>query len=276
MTKPLVSLIITTKNESEVIERLLKSVKKQTYKRIELIVVDNNSTDKTLKIAQKYTKHIFTKGPERSTQRNFGAKKAKGDYFMFLDADMELSARVVEECIEKITQNKEVGAVTVPEQSKVKLFWEKVKAHERSFYNEVGDTTTDASRFFSRKAFESVGGYDESITGPEDWDLPENVIKKGYKTSRIPSVIYHYERVPSLLQLGKKKYYYALTSHRYLKKHNISPVSAKTIYFLRPVFYKNWRKLLGHPILSSAMFVMFAVELTSGGFGFFVGRIKNL
>ena len=109
MLKPLVSIIITSKNESEVIERLLKSVKKQTYKRIELIVVDNNSTDKTLKIAQKYTKHIFTKGPERSTQRNFGAKKAKGDYFMFLDADMELSPRVIEECIEKITQNKKIN-----------------------------------------------------------------------------------------------------------------------------------------------------------------------
>jgi glycosyltransferase involved in cell wall biosynthesis len=276
MSKSLVSLIVTTKNEAEVIERLLKSIKKQSYKIIELIVVDNNSTDKTAVIVKKYTKHIFSKGPERSTQRNFGAKKAKGDYFMFLDADMELSPHVVEECVDKITQDKKVGAVTVPEQSKVKLFWEKVKAHERSFYNEVGDTTTDASRFFSRKAFLSVGGYDESITGPEDWDLPENVLKKGYKTTRIKSVIYHYERVPSLFQLGKKKYYYALTSHRYLKKHNISPMSAKTIYFLRPVFYKNWRKLLGHPVLSGGMFVMFAVELASGGFGFLVGRIKNL
>jgi len=243
---------------------------------IELIVVDNNSTDNTLAIAKKFTKNIYTKGPERSTQRNYGAKKAKGDYFMFLDADMELSPKVIEECVDKITKNKKIGAVTVPEKSKVKLFWEKVKAHERSFYNEIGDTTTDASRFFSRKAFTDVGGYDESITGPEDWDLPENVIKRGYKTARIKSVIYHYERVPSLMQLGKKKYYYALTSHRYLKKHNISPVSAKTIYFLRPVFYKDWKRLLGHPVLSSAMFLMFTVELTSGGVGFLVGKFKKL
>jgi glycosyltransferase involved in cell wall biosynthesis len=276
MTNPNVSLIVTTKNEAEVIDRLLRSSQKQTYSNFELLVIDNNSSDKTLSIAKKYTKRVYSQGPERSTQRNFGAKKAKGKYLFFLDADMELSPTVVEECVKQIQKSTKIGSVTVPELSIAKTFWEKVKAHERSFYNKEGDTTTDASRFFSRIAFDKVGGYDESITGPEDWDLPENVKKQGFKTARIKSVIYHHERIPSPIQLAKKKYYYALTSHRYLKKHDISAFSPKTIYFLRPVFYKNWRHLLGHPLLSSAMFFMFTLELTGGGLGYFVGKVKKL
>lgn len=276
MKMPIVSVIVTTKNEATVLERLLKSIQNQTYKPLELIIVDNHSSDATLAIAKKYSNQVYTAGPERSTQRNFGAKKSKGDYHMFLDADMELTPGVISACVKKISLDKKIGAITIPEQSVANTFWEKVKAHERSFYNTEGDALTDAARFFSREAFERVGGYDESITGPEDWDLPENIIKLDYKTDRVAELIYHYERVPSPLKLATKKYYYALTSHRYLKKHKISPISAKTIYFFRPVFYKNWKRLLGHPILSSAMFLMFTFELIGGGLGFVIGKLKNL
>ncbi len=52
---PLVSVTITTKNEEKNIENCLKSILEQSYKNIEIIVVDNNSTDKTKEIALKYT-----------------------------------------------------------------------------------------------------------------------------------------------------------------------------------------------------------------------------
>ena len=276
MTKPLVSIVVTTKNESDVLERLLKSIKYQTYSSSELIVIDNGSTDKTLLIAKKYTRNVHTFGPERSAQRNFGAKKAKGKYIIFLDADMELTPKVIAQCIAAIEKNTKIGAVGIPEVSVAKEFWEKVKAYERSFYNEAGDTTTDAERFFLMSAFDKVGGYDETITGPEDWDLPENIGKLGYKKTRIIAHLFHHERVSSPFKLAQKKYYYALTSHRYLKKHNISTFSPKTIYFLRPIFYKQWRKLLSHPVYTIAMFYMFTLELAGGGAGYFIGKFKNL
>ena len=74
----LVSVIVPTKNSEQFLEKCLDSIKKQTYKRVEIIVVDNNSTDNTKKIARKFTNKVFNKGPERSAQMNFGAKKAKG------------------------------------------------------------------------------------------------------------------------------------------------------------------------------------------------------
>ena len=100
---PLVSVVITTKNEEKNIENCLKSILKQTYPRdkIEIIVVDNNSTDRTKEIARRYTDKVYNKGPERSAQRNFGAKQAKGEYYLYLDADMILSPNVISECVEK-------------------------------------------------------------------------------------------------------------------------------------------------------------------------------
>ncbi len=272
----LVSVIITTKNESAVIKRLLTSVRGQSYKNIEIILIDNNSSDLTKNKALKFTKKVYDFGPERSAQRNFGAKIAKGDFLLFLDADMELSKEVIKESVNAISLGKQFGGVIIPEKSVAKTFWEKVKAYERSFYNEKGDEVTDAARFFRSSVFKKAGGYDETITGPEDWDLPETVKKLGYKVMRISSVIYHHERINSPFDLAKKKYYYALRAHRYLKKHHISTFSPKTIYFFRPVFYKNFNRIITHPVLYIGMFITLFAQLLGGGLGYLIGRIKRL
>lgn len=275
MQKPLVSVIITTKNEEDVLERLLISIKNQRYSSIERVVVDNKSTDSTKKIAQRYTKNVFDFGPERSAQRNFGAKKAKGEFLFILDADMELEANVIEKCVTEMQKDKKLGCIAIPEKPIATNFWEKVKAYERSFYSLEGDSETDAPRFFRREAFEKAGGYDETVTGPEDWDLPETIKKLGYHSKWIRVYINHYERIPSLISLFRKKYYYGLRAHRYFSKQKVSLVSAKTIYFLRPVFYKNWKILVAHPFLTIAMFGMLTGEQISGGLGFLVGKVTN-
>jgi glycosyltransferase involved in cell wall biosynthesis len=272
----LVSVIITTKNEQSVIQRLLESITTQTYHPIEIIVVDNKSIDKTRTIAKKFTKHVYTAGPERSAQRNYGAKKANGAFLFFLDADMELSKNVVAQSVKVITKSAKIGMVIVPEISIAQKYWEKVKAFERSFYNEGGDEQIDAARFFKREIFALVGGYDENITGPEDWDLPEQIRLKGYKSARIKAWIYHHERINSVWQLGRKKYYYGLRAHTYMSKNKVSVMGAKTIYILRPVFYQKWRKLLQHPLLSVSMFSMLMIEQFCGGWGYLSGRLKKL
>lgn len=275
MRSPLVSVIVTTKNEEDVLGKLLKSVKKQSYKNIEIIVVDNFSSDNTPEIAKTFTKKVYQKGPERSAQRNFGANKARGEYLLFLDADMEFTPGVVEECVDIISQGSKMAAAAILEESIASRFWEKAKAFERSFYNLEGDELTDAARFFKKDILFKMGGYDEKITGPEDWDLTERLKKKGYKIGIVSSKILHYERIPSILYLLKKKYYYGLKSHRYLEKQKIGITSPKTIYFLRPVFYKNWKRLISNPILSLAMFLMFALEMFAGGLGYVIGRFKK-
>lgn len=272
MKSQLVSVIVTVRNEADVIEKLFRSIKQQSYKRIEIILIDNNSNDRTIEIAKFFTKKIYDKGPERSAQRNFGAQKSKGEYLLFLDADMELTQEVIKECIDKMRSQAKIGALIIPEKSIANNFWEKVKAFERSFYNLEGDNITDAARFFKSNIFEKIGGYDERITGSEDWDLTEKMENSGFLIGRIKSLINHYERIPNMYSLLKKKYYYGLKSSIYFKKQHIHLISPKTTFFLRAVFYKQWQKIIIHPILSTSMFLMLSLEMIAGGLGYLRGR----
>jgi len=275
VSKGLVSVIVGTKNEAEVVGRLLGSIGRQSCKQVEMIVVDNESADETVRIARLYTDLVFKKGPERSAQRNFGARQARGEYLLFLDADMELSGKAVEECVRLVRKDRKVGAAMIPEESVAEGYWEKVKAFERSFYSLAGDRSVEAARFFRREVFEKVGGYDETMWAAEDWDLSERVRKAGFKIGRIKAKIYHYERIRSLWSLFGKKYYYGLNSYRYLTKHKLPLVGAKTVYFLRPVFWRQWRRALVNPGLTIGMVVMFLGESVAGGVGVVVGKLTG-
>jgi glycosyltransferase involved in cell wall biosynthesis len=69
---PLVSVIVPTKNSSSTLVKCLDSIINQTYRNIEIIIVDNYSADSTRDIAMHYTDKVFTLGPERSPQVNYG------------------------------------------------------------------------------------------------------------------------------------------------------------------------------------------------------------
>ncbi len=269
MNNPLISIIITARNEGEFIENLLLSIKKQTYKNIETIVVDNNSDDQTVQIAKNHGVLVATRGPERSAQRNYGAKKSKGDYLLFLDADMVLSPDIVEKCVLLMAKDNTIGGLIIPENTVGVDFWAKVKAFERSFY--VGDDAVEAARFFPRKIFYDLDGYDEGITGPEDWDFSQRV-RNAYGISRINSFIVHNEGKITLLQLMKKKYYYGKSAKTYLSKNKMSTFSPQTVFFLRKAFYKKPQQLFLHPILTIAMCFMLSVETIAGALGFYIGK----
>ncbi len=87
--KKLISIIIPTKNEEKYLPQLLESIKKQTVQPYEIIVADAGSTDRTVEIAKKYGAKVV-KGGLPGVGRNNGARAAKGDIFVFLDADTVL------------------------------------------------------------------------------------------------------------------------------------------------------------------------------------------
>jgi len=258
--RPLISVVITTKNEKGVVRDLLESIKNQTYKNWEIIIVDNSSADKTCEIAREYTKKVYTKGPERSAQRNYGVKKAQGKYVMILDADQQLASTTLQECLEEFKKDPQIGALVLPEKSFGKGFWTKFKAFEREFY--VGEEEIEAARVFKKDLFEKFGGYDLSITGPEDWDLPLRMRKAGVKIGRTKSFTLHNERVFNPWKSAKKKFYYASGAAGYLNRHPEKMLSQGNL-LLRPVFFRKWKKLLSHPLLSAGM--IFVRGLEAGG-----------
>jgi glycosyltransferase involved in cell wall biosynthesis len=276
---PLVSVIIPTKNSAEFLENCLKSIKSQTYKNIEMIVVDNNSSDNTKEIALKYTKLVFNKGPERSAQRNFGASKSKGEYLLFIDSDMELSKTVVEDCIRQVesypsTSLRTLGGIIIPEESVGEGFWAKCKALERSFY--VGVDWIEAARFFDKRVFAEMKGYDEKQTGTEDFDLPQRIKEKYGDGSigRINSFIYHNEGRLSLAYTLGKKFYYAKTAKIYATKKSNSEYFKKQSSILEryKLFFSNPKKLFKNSILGFGVLFMKTLEFAAGGLGFLLRK----
>ena len=116
-----ISVIIPVYNEEKVIGSCLESLAKQTYKDLEIIVIDDGSTDKSvaiienskLKIANLLLlkqKHV---GP--GAARNLGASKAKGDILVFVDADMEFEPDFVGKLIAPIVAGKSIGTFSKDE-----------------------------------------------------------------------------------------------------------------------------------------------------------------
>ena len=267
-SNPLVSVIIPTKNSAELIEPCLISVKNQTYKNIEIILVDNNSDDNTKEIASKHTKLVFNKGLERSTQRNYGAKKANGKYLLFIDSDMTLAEKAVEEGVAIFEKYSKVGALIIPEKSVGEGFWGKCKVLEKSFYK--GVRWIEAARIFRKRVFDGVGGFDSSLISGEDWDLSHRA-KQVSEVSRITSFVTHNEGKVSLISIINKKYYYSKHISKYVSKSsgslNVMVVDRYKLFLSKP------KKLFQNPILGFGLLFMKTCEFGGGLIGYMVGSM---
>jgi len=254
-----ISVIIPTKNEEKNISRLLRSLKKQTFRDFETIIVDNNSSDQTKKIASKFTCKIFTHGPERSAQKNFGLQKAKGKYALFLDADMILEKTILEDCFGKMESDSGLAGIIIEEESKGPNFLAKIKSLEKELYK--NELTMEAARFFRKKDLEKIGGYDEKLISGEDWDLSQRMQVFGQLDHITPKIFHH--EPGSVIADIKKKYYYARHIQKYAAKHpNQFKKQAGLSRF--SILFKDPKIIMAHPIefmgllfLKSAQFITY-------------------
>jgi glycosyltransferase involved in cell wall biosynthesis len=252
--KPLVSVIIPTKNSEVTVEKCLKSIKNQTYPNIEIIVVDNFSRDNTKKIAEDSGATLIEIDARVSEARNIGIERARGKFILSVDSDMELDSSVIDECVKKIGEGND--AAVIPETSVGEGFWARCKALEKSCY--IGDELIEASRFFKKGVFEKLGCYDPQLEFGEDWDLNQRVRKAEYRIGRINAFIKHHEGKLSLSKTIRKKHHYGKTLEKYVKKH---PNEAKQLLkLIRPAFIRNWRLLARDPYHALGMFLMKACE----------------
>jgi glycosyltransferase involved in cell wall biosynthesis len=273
---PCVSVIVPTYNSASYLEECLKSIIAQSYENTELIVVDNSSQDNTQAIAKKYTDFVYVKGHERSAQRNFGVAQSKGEYILIIDSDMVLTEGVVQACVDTIRGESKLKALIIPEESFGEGVWVQCKKLERSFYS--GIDWQEASRFFDRQTYLEVGGYDESITGPEDYDLPNRIESKyGCECiGRVKSLIYHNERNLNLIAYCRKKFYYAKTLDLYIRKDANKDRLHKQTSVLRRygVFFAKPAKLFKNPLLGIGMLFMKTCEFAAGASGYVIGKFS--
>jgi glycosyltransferase involved in cell wall biosynthesis len=260
-----VSVVVPTRDSARTLEACLESVRAQSYPDVEIVVVDNHSTDATLAIATRLSDRFATIGPERSAQRNHGAALAAGTHLLFVDSDMVLDRRVVQECVEIAGR---AEAIVIPEESFGEGFWARCKRLERRCY--LGDESIEAARFFARDVFERVGGYDEELAAAEDWDLHERARQAGARVGRTSAMIRHDEGRLRLTRLMAKKFQYGAAMRPYLAKH---PERAKAqLRLVRPAFVRHAGRLAAEPFTGVGVVVMKCAEAAAGAAGLLRAR----
>jgi glycosyltransferase involved in cell wall biosynthesis len=265
---PLISIIIPTKNVEKNIERCLNSIFNNNYKNVEVIIVDQGSTDQTLNICKNFDLKIIEVSPTKeylppSNSRNLGFKESRGDYIYHLDADMELQPTLLHEIYE-IFKNPEIVAIVVPEKDMAINFWARAKAFERSLYE---NTLVEAARVSRRKIFEKTM-YNTEIFSGEDWSIHDEFKRNG-RISRTNSFVIHHLGSISLKSEFYKKLSYGKGSSKFveIKRSELSTLKSELV---KIYFYGVLKNFFNKPLTVLSFIIIRLVDLLA----LFIGLLK--
>jgi glycosyltransferase involved in cell wall biosynthesis len=177
-----VSVIIPAYNKSDYTCRAIDSVLRQTYQDIEIIVVDDGSTDDTqvrLKTYLPRIQYIRKDNGGACSARNVGIRSAKGKYIALLDCDDLYLPNKIEESVKFLEANPSVGfvhtmAYLIGRDDSVETIYARPEARENGWIAHrliFGNFICNSTVLTRRSCLDDVGLFDETIFTPADWDL---------------------------------------------------------------------------------------------------------
>ncbi|MGC8823993.1 MAG: glycosyltransferase family 2 protein [Bacteroidales bacterium] len=220
----LVSVIIPCYNQGEYLHEALESVYQQTYKNIEIVVVNDGSTDeKTLQILNTLTDEKVTvlhkTNGHLSSARNYGIARCRGNYYVALDADDKLHPTFIERTLKILLEHPSVAVASS---------WAQYFGAKMDVKMVAGGTLENFLRYNNctacatvrKKVWEEVGGYDENMkAGFEDWEFYINIAKRGHNILVItePLFYYRFKKKSMITETISKRpeiYLYIINKHK--------------------------------------------------------------
>ncbi|WP_440989455.1 glycosyltransferase family 2 protein [Haloarchaeobius baliensis] len=204
MREPLISVVLTTHNRAELVGDAIESVLSQTYRNIELFVVDDASTDETASVVESYDDDRLTyvrheTNRHLSAARNTGIELADGEYVAFLDDDDRWTERKLERQVERFER--------APETDRPGLVYcwmdycedgSVVEAYRPTLRGDVYRETLGGQPLGSgstwlvlAEAFDEVGGFDEAVHRGVDGDFVRRLARE-YHVDFVPAVLTKY------------------------------------------------------------------------------------
>ena len=269
MTRPLVSVVVTTRNVERTLDACLRSLRAQDHGPLELLVVDNASTDRTVDIAREHADVVLSAGPERSAQRNRGVAAATGEWVLWIDADMLLRPDVVSSALDAARRTG-AAAVSIPETTVGEGFWTACRALERSCY--LDDPSLFNPRLLRRDVLAGTG-FDETMSGPEDADLRLRLAQSGVVVAHATGVIDHDEGRLTLASVWRKRVYYGESLPAF-SAANPGAVRHQVGATLR-AFVRHRRRLLADPAHGAGLVVLRGMEALGYLVGYLTGAARS-
>jgi glycosyltransferase involved in cell wall biosynthesis len=253
---PLVSIVIPTYNYGQYLAEAIESALKQTYPNIEIIVVDDGSTDNTRDVAKQYpVQYYYQKNQGRATALNNGVNQSHGEFFLCLDADDKLAPDYVAKTMKQMMKNHKIGFVCTGckvwnAETGIEDIWipHKVFCKYGLF---VGWDGILGPALIRRKAFDSLDyGFDVGLPFHSDLELCFRLLLKEWKMSVVQDPIYWYRRhrssINSELRRDREKLERIFQWHMNRKYHWIELY--KKLYFMYQSTFGRAIILMLHPI----------------------------
>ncbi len=199
MKNPKISVIIPAYNEEKDIGNCLSSLQAQSYKNIEIIVVDDGSKDRTREIVKRFKKVRLIEGAHKGPgfSRNLGAKHAKGKILSFVDADMTFDKDYLKNLAKPIIRGEVIGT-----EEGIQINPDKNNIWWRCW---VGRCSTASGKLRSRKGFifrailksefMKMGGFDPKLGYADDQTF---YLKYGITSLRIPAAVCYHKNYDTL------------------------------------------------------------------------------
>lgn len=252
-----VSVVIPVYNEADVIEECLERLRRQSYKNLEIIVVDDGSSDATLQKlkASKTPKLQVLAQPHlgAGAARNFGASKAKGEILVFVDADMTFAPDFIRNLVKPIEEGKAIGTFSKEEYLANKdniwaVCWNlnrglpKDRMHPQNYSDHQ-----PVFRAILKTEFERAGGFNEKAGYTDDWTLSE---KLGVKAVAAPGAVFYHKNPASLREvfsqskwMAKRRYKWGVIGY-ILALARVSFPASLFIGFIKSIAIFNLRFLI--------------------------------
>lgn len=195
--KPKVSVIIPYYNDGKYIFETLMSVEKQTYPNLEVILIDDGSTEKesirvfdSIESKRVIKIHEANQGP--ASARNLGIMNASGKYILPLDADDKIDPSYIEKAVTILEGSPRCGIVYC-ESSFFGLSRVKWNLPQFTIGRMLVSNIIFNAGVFRKEDWQNCGGYDNSLTiGVEDWDFWLSILELGREVIQIPESLFYY------------------------------------------------------------------------------------